>query len=158
MSFISLMLLSSKFTLSTCSEILDWTFRAFCLSCPHTFKLRVLDTAGNSASWFWLLRFWFSSCSRWTVRGYRRPRLHPWVGNILWRRKWQPTPVFLPGELTDRRAWRAKVHEQSSAMWMFEDIWWHSVLARYSEHSPWTNSQPHPRPSNLPFRLCVRGC
>ena len=21
-----------------------------------------------------------------------------WVGNILWRRKWQPTPVFLPGE------------------------------------------------------------
>ena len=22
----------------------------------------------------------------------------PWVGKILWRRKWQPTPVFLPGE------------------------------------------------------------
>ena len=22
----------------------------------------------------------------------------PWVGNIPWRRKWQPTPVFLPGE------------------------------------------------------------
>ena len=21
-----------------------------------------------------------------------------WVGKILWRRKWQPTPVFLPGE------------------------------------------------------------
>jgi len=20
----------------------------------------------------------------------------PWVGKILWRRKWQPTPVFLP--------------------------------------------------------------
>ena len=26
-------------------------------------------------------------------------RLDPfWVGKILWRRKWQPTPVFLPGE------------------------------------------------------------
>ena len=22
----------------------------------------------------------------------------PWVRKILWRRKWQPTPVFLPGE------------------------------------------------------------
>ena len=21
-----------------------------------------------------------------------------WVGKIPWRRKWQPTPVFLPGE------------------------------------------------------------
>ena len=21
-----------------------------------------------------------------------------WVGKILWRRKWQPTPVFLPGK------------------------------------------------------------
>ena len=22
----------------------------------------------------------------------------PWVGKILWRRAWQPAPVFLPGE------------------------------------------------------------
>ena len=22
----------------------------------------------------------------------------PWVRKITWRRKWQPTPVFLPGE------------------------------------------------------------
>ena len=22
----------------------------------------------------------------------------PWIGKILWRREWQPTPVFLPGE------------------------------------------------------------
>ena len=22
----------------------------------------------------------------------------PWVGKILWRRRWQPTPVFLPGK------------------------------------------------------------
>ena len=27
-----------------------------------------------------------------------RPGFHPWVGNIHWRRVWQPTPVFLPGE------------------------------------------------------------
>ena len=26
----------------------------------------------------------------------RRPRFNPWVRKIPWRRKWQPTPVFLP--------------------------------------------------------------
>ena len=29
---------------------------------------------------------------------FGRPGLNPWVGKIPWRRKWQPTPVFLPGE------------------------------------------------------------
>ena len=29
---------------------------------------------------------------------------HPWVGKILWRRKWQPTPVCLPGESRGRRS------------------------------------------------------
>jgi len=28
----------------------------------------------------------------------RRPGFDPWVGKIPWRRKWQFTPVFLPGE------------------------------------------------------------
>ena len=28
----------------------------------------------------------------------RRCVFNPWVGKILWRRIWQPTPVFLPGE------------------------------------------------------------
>ena len=28
-----------------------------------------------------------------------RPGFNPWVRKIPWRRKWQPTPVFLPGEL-----------------------------------------------------------
>ena len=31
-------------------------------------------------------------------RRQRRPRFHPWVGKIPWRRAWQPTPAFLPGE------------------------------------------------------------
>ena len=30
----------------------------------------------------------------------------PWVGKIPWRRKWQPTPVFLPGE---SHGWRSLV-------------------------------------------------
>ena len=27
-----------------------------------------------------------------------RSGFDPWVGKIPWRRKWHPTPVFLPGE------------------------------------------------------------
>ena len=27
---------------------------------------------------------------------HRKSGFHPWVGKITWRRKWQPTPVFLP--------------------------------------------------------------
>ena len=35
----------------------------------------------------------------------------PWVWEILWRRKWQPTPVFLPGKNSmDRGSWWATVH------------------------------------------------
>ena len=29
------------------------------------------------------------------------PAIMPWVGKIPWRRKSQPTPVFLPGELSN---------------------------------------------------------
>ena len=28
----------------------------------------------------------------------------PWVGKIPWRRAWQPTPVFLPGETHGQRS------------------------------------------------------
>ena len=44
------------------------------------------------------------SCLSWWLSGkdstfqYRRRGFNPWVGKIPWRREWQPTPVFLPGE------------------------------------------------------------
>ena len=28
----------------------------------------------------------------------RIPEFNDWVGKILWRRAWQPTPILLPGE------------------------------------------------------------
>ena len=28
----------------------------------------------------------------------------PWVSELPWRRKWQPTPVFLPGESRGQRS------------------------------------------------------
>ena len=33
-----------------------------------------------------------------------RPEFNPWVGKIPWRRKWQPTPVLLPGQSHGRRS------------------------------------------------------
>jgi len=39
----------------------------------------------------------------------RRDRDVPWVREIPWRRAWQPTPVFLPGESHDRGAWWATI-------------------------------------------------
>ena len=35
-----------------------------------------------------------------------RPGLDPWVGKILWRRKWQPIPILLPGKF---HGWRSLV-------------------------------------------------
>ena len=32
-----------------------------------------------------------------------KPGLDNWVGKIPWRREWQPTPVFLPGEFYEQR-------------------------------------------------------
>ena len=39
----------------------------------------------------------------------RRHGFNPWVGKIPWRRKWQPTPVFLPGKFHGRGVWWATV-------------------------------------------------
>ena len=36
-------------------------------------------------------------CSR-----HQRCRFNSWIGKIPWSRKWQPTPVFLPGKFTER--------------------------------------------------------
>jgi len=48
----------------------------------------------------WWLRLW-SVCLQ-----CGRPGFNPWVGKILWRRQWQPTPVLLPGKF---RGWRSLV-------------------------------------------------
>ena len=37
-------------------------------------------------------------------------QVQSWIGKIPWRRKWQPTAVFLPGKSMDRGDWWATVH------------------------------------------------
>ena len=37
-------------------------------------------------------------------KGDKRHGFKPWVGKIPWRRAWQPTPIFLPGEFHGQRS------------------------------------------------------
>ena len=43
-------------------------------------------------------------------RRHRRFRFDPSVGKFSWRRKWQPTPVFLPRKSHGQRSLQATVH------------------------------------------------
>ena len=53
----------------------------------------------------WLI--WPSQVAQWwRIRlPSRRHEFDPWVGKIHWRRKWQPIPVFSPGNHMDREVW-----------------------------------------------------
>ena len=73
-------------------------------------------------------RWWQISLPRWcngkeSACQCRRRGFDPWVGKIRWRRKWQPTPVLMPGESHGQRS--------------------------LSGYSPWGHKEPmteHPHP------------
>ena len=53
---------------------------------------------------------WRLACQ---CRRHNQCRFNPWIRKIPWKRACLPTPVFLPGNPTDRGAWRAIVHSVS---------------------------------------------
>ena len=80
-------------------------------------------------------------------RRCKRHRFNPWLGKIPGRRKWQPTPLFLPGEFygwrslagcshgngnpfqysclgnpMDREAWQATVHGVATSRTRLSDF------------------------------------
>ena len=59
---------------------------------------------GVSKSQTRLSDFTFSFSGKESTCQCRRHRFDPWVGKILWRRKWQPTPVVLPGKSYGQRS------------------------------------------------------
>ena len=66
-------------------------------------KIIYLDVSSFKASkkysgLAWWLR-WLRICLQCGI-----PRFDPWVGQILWRRKWQPTQVFLPRKSYGQRS------------------------------------------------------
>ena len=49
---------------------------------------------------------------------WERPEFDPWVGKIPWRREWQPTPVFLPGESHGQRSLVGYTVHGAAKSWM----------------------------------------
>ena len=91
-------------------------------------------------------------------RRHKRRGFDPWVGTIPWRRKWQPTPVFLPGEFHGQRSlsgycpWGRRVghswetntfplHFQSDLINRTKSLW---ACMKYEFISIIINVKPHP--------------
>ena len=54
------------------------------------------------------LPWWFSSKESPCKAGDTgRYGFNPWLRKMSWKRKWQPTSVFLPGKSMDKRDWQA---------------------------------------------------
>ena len=83
----------------------------------YIFKNSLTMTNKSKYSWYissrvllkgvWWLGFPGGSMikeSAWQCRTCRRCRLDPWVGKIPWRRQWQSTLIFLPGEFHEQRS------------------------------------------------------
>ena len=57
---------------------------------PGVEQLTTRTLSGHGLPWWFRQKRILLHC--------RRPGFDPWVGKIPWRKAWQPTPVFLPGE------------------------------------------------------------
>ena len=96
---------------------------------------------------------------------------NPWVGKILWRRKWQPTPVFLSGKSHGQRnlaAYSPWCHKESDTTEPLNNINhkvflislqipWVMLLLLLSHFSrvrllatPWTAAYQAPLPMGFP--------
>ena len=62
-----------------------------------------------------------------------RPGFNPWVGKIPWRRKWQPTPVLLPGKSHGLRSlagyspWGRKESDTTERLSFLPDQGWNQA-------------------------------
>ena len=115
----------------------------------------------------------------WWVRQSRiclqcgRPRFSPWVGKVPWRRKWQPTPVFLPGESRGQRnlvgysLWSCKALDTSEQLTLFTSLFFihvsHNHRLQNITHTH-TRTHTHLHSHLLPpscvcaFKLLYRTC
>ena len=92
---------------------------------------------------------------------YKKYGFHPWVPwvrKIPWRRKWQATPVFLPGKCHGRRSLAGYRHRVSKSWneWSYLFIMHSGTRAHQAPLSMWFSRQeywsglPFPPPGDLP--------
>ena len=89
-------------------------------------------------------------------RRRKRHRFDPWVGKICWRRAWQSTPGFLPGESHGQRSmaghspWWHRVGHDSVSMrtvtlemhreWIAQPYACMTLNLGWSHHNPYLNN------------------
>ena len=105
---------------SSCTLVILWGWSSPAQKPPPCFSRQKIgsDSSSMNAPCYCRKTFWeeshakYRSCLKWTMEtplsisqsplsGFpggsdRRPGFDPWVGKILWRREWKPSPVFLP--------------------------------------------------------------
>ena len=78
----------------------------------------------------------------------RETRFNPWVGKIPWRRKWQPTPVLLPGKSHGQRSlvgyspWDRKESDMTERLHIImvtPSVWSPRSTRRIACHPHWQN-------------------
>ena len=89
--------------------------------------------------------------------------IEPWVGKILWRRKWQPTPVFLSGKFQGQRKlagydpWGHKeldtTEQLSTEQWERRNVKWPQAL--WKAVWQFLKSETHTILTILPFHSSV---
>ena len=82
---------------TTATDVSQWALR----------ELRKEKNACHLAAIF--ADFSGGSDSKKSTCNFRRPGFNPWVGKILWRKKWQPTPGLLLEESHGQRSLAAMV-------------------------------------------------
>ena len=103
----------------------------------HRLKILTLPPSTHILPGGWVVRI----CLQ--CRRCQRCRFSLWVGETLWGRKWQPTPVFLPAESNGQRnlagysPWGSK--ESNMTKWLT------LLLLSYIRKGSWTNTK------NLPY-------
>ena len=120
------------------------------------------------------------SSKSWECRSDKRWRFDSWVGKIPWRRAWQPTLVFLPGDSIDRGVWWVTVHrvtqnqtrlKQLSSHTPTQEILtsglpapaWIPLVAMtswdssgcYREERPWLSENSHLSWNPSPYASCL---
>ena len=64
----------------------------------------------------------------------KRRRFKLWATKIPWRRAWQPTPVFMPGECHGKRSLVATVHRAAVGHDRGDSACTHGMMEDFSQH------------------------
>ena len=109
-----------------------------------------------SEAWFWglfciallsfkniLILYWVlvAQTKKGSACKSRKPRFDPWAGKICWRRKWTPTPVFLPRESHGQRRlvsyspWGCKESDTTKRLINTHTHHWWTILCLFQAYS-----------------------